>query len=76
MPEILSFRLRCSALNLTTRIKLWIVRCIYGGPRCRDVLTDAKAVFGDMKFTPVQLAIASDTDNAGETARAGFADLH
>jgi hypothetical protein len=24
----------------------------------------------------VQLAVASDTDNTGETARAGFADLH
>jgi len=42
----------------------------------RDVLADAKAVFGDLDFTPVQLAIASDTDNTGETARAGFADLH
>jgi hypothetical protein len=42
----------------------------------RDVLVDAKAVFGDMKFMPVQLAMASDTDNTGETARAGFADLH
>jgi len=42
----------------------------------RDVLADAKQVFGNLAFTPVQLAIASDTDNTGETARAGFADLH
>lgn len=26
--------------------------------------------------TPVQIAVTADTDNTGETARAGFADLH
>lgn len=42
----------------------------------RDVLADARTAFGDAKFTPALLALASDTDNTGETARAGFADLH
>jgi len=42
----------------------------------RDVLADTKSVFGEFEFTPVQIAIASDTDNTGEYARAGFADIH
>ncbi|MGY8815746.1 MAG: DUF3047 domain-containing protein [Gammaproteobacteria bacterium] len=42
----------------------------------RDVLQDLKNLFGDINATPMQLAIATDTDNTGETARAGFSDLH
>jgi hypothetical protein len=42
----------------------------------RDVLEDFNQIFGIEGATLVQIAIASDTDNTGETARAGFADLH
>lgn len=41
-----------------------------------DVLADAVRAFGDARVTPTLLAVASDTDNTGESARAGFADLH
>jgi len=41
----------------------------------RDVRHDAARLF-TASATPVQLAIAADTDNTGESARAGFADLH
>ena len=40
-----------------------------------DVGRDAAAQFGDSPRFAL-LAIASDTDNTGESARAGFADLH
>jgi len=42
----------------------------------RDVYADFRQVFGDHEASPVQLAIASDTDNTGESARAGFAEIH
>ncbi len=42
----------------------------------RDVLLDVAKAFGSDKATPSLLAIATDTDNTGESARAGFADLH
>lgn len=42
----------------------------------RDVLLDVGKAFGSDKATPSLLAIATDTDNTGESARAGFADLH
>lgn len=42
----------------------------------RDVLADATQVFGPNIVATRQLAIASDTDNTGEEAHAGFADLH
>lgn len=42
----------------------------------RNVLDDFNQIFGVEGATLVQIAIASDTDNTGETARAGFADLH
>ena len=32
--------------------------------------------FGGVSGRATQIAIASDTDNTGSTARAGFADLH
>ena len=41
----------------------------------RDVAQDAAAAFGPATV-PVQLAVTADTDNTGESARAGFADLH
>jgi len=41
----------------------------------RNVGRDVARLFG-ASATPVQLAITADTDNTGETARAGFADLH
>lgn len=42
----------------------------------RNILRDARQDFGVSTLTPTLLAIASDTDNTGEAARAGFADLH
>lgn len=42
----------------------------------RNVAADFRRAFGDLTGTPNGLAIASDTDNTGETALAGFADFH
>ena len=42
----------------------------------RDVLADAIQLFGNFDHQAASLAVASDTDNTGEQARAGFADLH
>jgi len=41
-----------------------------------DVLAEASRAFGTDRPVARLLAIASDTDNTGERARAGFADLH
>lgn len=41
----------------------------------RDVARDAARLFGP-RAVPAQLAVTADTDNTGETARAGFAQLH
>jgi hypothetical protein len=41
-----------------------------------DVRADVVRAFGSEKARPMLVAIASDTDNTGEKARAGFADLH
>ena len=41
-----------------------------------DVRDDVIRTFGSDKAKPILVAIASDTDNTGEKARAGFADLH
>ncbi len=41
-----------------------------------NLLEDAIAAFGSEDPKAVLMAIASDTDNTGESARAGFADLH
>lgn len=40
------------------------------------MLADATQAFGALPFQARQLAAASDTDNTGEQARAGFAELH
>lgn len=42
----------------------------------RHLGADFRRTFGDLPGRPNGLAIASDTDNTGETARAGFADFH
>ena len=42
----------------------------------RDVLQDVNKAFGTEQATATLLAVATDTDNTGESARAGFADLH
>jgi hypothetical protein len=42
----------------------------------RNVLSDVRRAFGQSDVNATSLAIASDTDNTGEYARAGFADLH
>lgn len=42
----------------------------------RDLLADFKLGFGTEQGEVTLLAVASDTDNTAEKARAGFADLH
>lgn len=42
----------------------------------RDILRDAMQAFGTDRVRPTLLAVAADTDNTGERARSGFADLH
>ncbi len=42
----------------------------------RDIATDAATAFGGKGVELTLLAVATDTDNTGERARAGFADLH
>ncbi|MEP7350946.1 MAG: DUF3047 domain-containing protein [Sphingorhabdus sp.] len=41
-----------------------------------DVGADFASAFGNRPGTPIQIAVASDTDNTGSIARAAFADLH
>ena len=41
-----------------------------------NVLNDVRQAFGTSQARVTLLAVASDTDNTGETAEAGFADLH
>lgn len=41
-----------------------------------NVLADAVQTFGTEKLRAVLLAVAADTDNTGEQAHSGFADLH
>lgn len=41
-----------------------------------DVLQDVIAEFGSEQAHMIQLSIASDTDDTGERAHAGFADFH
>jgi hypothetical protein len=42
----------------------------------RDVLADAQQAFGTRKVQARLLAVGADTDNTGEQAHAGFAELH
>jgi hypothetical protein len=41
----------------------------------RDVAEDFKRAFGDLPAQLSGIALASDTDNTGERARAGFAEF-
>lgn len=41
-----------------------------------DIAADFARAFGNRPGKPIQLAIASDTDNTGGKARAAFADIH
>ena len=41
-----------------------------------NVLADAVKAFGTDRLRAVSLAVAADTDNTGEQAHSGFADLH
>lgn len=41
-----------------------------------DVRQDAVMEFGSDQMRLIQLSVAADTDNTGESARAGFADFH
>jgi hypothetical protein len=41
-----------------------------------DIAADFARAFGGVPGAATQLALASDTDNTGSTARAAFADLH
>lgn len=42
----------------------------------RDVVRDIANAYGTEQVIAIQLALAADTDNTGERARSGFADLH
>ena len=42
----------------------------------RDVLHDLQAAFASTNAQLTLLALAVDTDNTGESAHAGFAELH
>lgn len=42
----------------------------------RDILADTRRLFGTDQIKALQFAVASDTDNTGESAHAGFADFH
>jgi hypothetical protein len=52
----------------TVRAGTWVTEHV-------DVGADFAAAFGNRRGTPVQIAIASDTDNTGSIARAAFANL-
>lgn len=41
-----------------------------------DVLQDAVAEFSSDQVRLIQISVAADTDNTGESARAGFTDFH
>lgn len=41
-----------------------------------DIAADFATAFGNRPGVPIQIAVASDTDNTGSVARAAFADLH
>lgn len=52
----------------TARAGTWVTERV-------DVASDFAAAFGNRPGTPIQIAVASDTDNTGSVARAAFADL-
>ena len=56
----------------TERMGMWVLQS--GTAQLGQWVIERRNVLSDVNAT--SLAIASDTDNAGEYARAGFADLH
>jgi hypothetical protein len=65
----------------TERAQMWVLRsgaAAAGGwvSERRDVLADALQAFGTEQVQARLLAVTADTDNTGEQAHAGFADLH
>ena len=52
----------------TTRAGTWVTERV-------DVAADFASAFGKRPGTPIQIAVASDTDNTGSVARAAFADI-
>ncbi|MDP3847715.1 MAG: DUF3047 domain-containing protein [Pseudomonas sp.] len=65
----------------TERAQMWVLRsgaAAAGGwvSERRDVLADTQQTFGTQQVQASLLAVGSDTDNTGEQAHAGFADLH
>lgn len=42
----------------------------------RNVLLDAHEAFGELSFNPSLIGLAADTDNTGEKAQSGFADIY
>ena len=52
----------------TARAGTWVTERV-------DVAADFASAFGNRRGTPIQIAIASDTDNTNSIARAAFADL-
>lgn len=65
----------------TERAQMWVLRsgtAAAGGwvSERRDVLADAQQAFGTRQVQARLLAVGADTDNTGEQAHAGFAELH
>lgn len=65
----------------TERTRMWVLQsgidnAGYWVEERRNVIVDAQKIFGKLDLKATLLAVASDTDNTGEHARAGFADLH
>ncbi len=52
----------------SARAGIWVTERV-------DVAADFASAFGNRPGTPIQIAVASDTDNTGSVARAAFADL-
>lgn len=42
----------------------------------RNVLRDAQQAFGELSYKPSSIGLAADTDNTGEQAHSGFADIY
>ncbi|MDP3638845.1 MAG: DUF3047 domain-containing protein [Azonexus sp.] len=64
----------------TDRVRLWVLRSGAGQVGVwvherRNVLDDFQRAFGNLAGELSGLAVASDTDNTGEQAHAGFADF-
>ena len=65
----------------TERAQMWVLRsgaAAAGGwvNERRDVLADAQRAFPGASIRARLLAVTADTDNTGEQAHAGFADVH